>query len=45
MNRIYITGDTHQNIDIGKFTTKRFPIQKELDKSDIMIICGDGQVK
>lgn len=35
-------GDIHQNIDIGKFTAKRFPIQKELDKSDIMIICGDA---
>ena len=35
-------GDLHQNIDIGKFTPKRFPIQEELDKSDIMIICGDA---
>jgi hypothetical protein len=35
-------GDIHQNIDIGKFTTRHFPIQKELDKSDVMIVCGDA---
>lgn len=38
---IYITGDTHIPIDIGKLTTKRFPEQKHLTKNDYLIICGD----
>ena len=28
-NMIYVTGDTHANIDIGKLSTKRFPQQKK----------------
>lgn len=42
MNRLYVTGDLHQSIDICKLATHRFPIQKELDKSDVMIVCGDA---
>lgn len=42
MSRIFITGDTHGTIDFQKLTVRRFPIQKELNKSDILIICGDG---
>lgn len=42
MNRLYVTGDLHQSIDICKLAVRRFPIQKELDKSDIMIVCGDA---
>ena len=42
MNRILITGDTHGTIDFAKLTTKHFPFQKELDKSDVLIICGDA---
>lgn len=42
MNRIYVTGDLHQSIDICKLATHRFPIQKELDKSDVVIVCGDA---
>lgn len=38
---IYITGDTHIPIDIGKLSTKKFPEQKELTKNDYVIICGD----
>ena len=38
---IYITGDTHIPVDIGKLSTKRFPEQKEMTKSDYVIICGD----
>ncbi len=38
---IYITGDTHIPVDIQKLSTKRFPEQKELTKSDHVIICGD----
>jgi len=38
---IFITGDTHIPIDIHKLNTKTFPRQKELNKSDYVIICGD----
>ena len=38
---IYITGNTHIPIDIGKLSTKKFPEQKEMTKSDYVIICGD----
>jgi len=38
---IYITGDTHIPIDIGKLKAKNFPEQKALSKSDYLIICGD----
>lgn len=36
---IYITGDCHG--DFSKFSTKNFPEQKNLTKSDYVIICGD----
>lgn len=29
---IYVTGDTHANIDIGKLNTKRFPPATGFDK-------------
>ena len=38
---IYITGDTHGEIDIGKLNAKNFPIQKEMTKKDYVIIAGD----
>lgn len=38
---IYVTGDTHANIDISKLNTTNFPQQKELTKKDYLIICGD----
>lgn len=37
--RVFVTGDCHG--DFRKFNTKNFPLQKELDKEDYMIICGD----
>ena len=40
-NRLFITGDTHGDIDIKKLTTKQFPLQKQLKKTDYLIICGD----
>jgi len=40
-NRLLITGDTHGEIDIHKLSTKNFPFQKELDKTDILIVLGD----
>lgn len=36
---IYITGDTHASFD--RFSTKRFPEQKQMTKDDYVIICGD----
>ena len=42
MSRIFITGDTHGTIDFKKLTMQHFSIQKELNKSDILIICGDS---
>lgn len=38
---IYVTGDTHADIDIGKLSTPRFPQQKNLTKNDYLIVCGD----
>ena len=36
---IHITGDTHS--DFTRFSTDKFPIQKEMAKNDYVIICGD----
>lgn len=38
---IYVTGDTHQSIDISKLNAKNFPDQKGLTKDDYLIVCGD----
>lgn len=38
---IFVTGDTHADIDIGKLSVKNFPRQKDLSKSDYLIVCGD----
>ena len=38
---IYVTGDTHGNIDIHKFNTTIFPEGKTLTKDDYVIVCGD----
>lgn len=38
---IYVTGDTHANLDIHKLNMDNFPQQKELSKDDYLIICGD----
>lgn len=38
---IYVTGDTHANIDIGKLNTSQFPQQAKMTKDDYLIICGD----
>ena len=36
---IWITGDCHA--EFNRFSTKRFPAQKEMTKDDFVIICGD----
>lgn len=38
---IYVTGDTHGEIDIKKLNMKNFPEQKEMTKQDYVIIAGD----
>jgi len=38
---IYVTGDTHIPIDVGKLNTTLFPQQKEMTRADVVIICGD----
>ena len=38
---IYLTADTHGQIDIDKITVKKWPIQKQLNRNDYLIICGD----
>lgn len=42
MAKLFITGDIHQYIDIGKLNAKCFPIGKELTKDDIVVILGDA---
>lgn len=41
MGRLFLTGDTHGNIDVEKLSSHRFPLNSELTKDDILIICGD----
>ena len=41
MNQIFITGDTHGDIDWNKLNTKRFSEQKILTKEDYLIVAGD----
>lgn len=42
MNRIFVTGDIHLNVDIQKLSFKNWPSSRELDKEDTLIICGDA---
>ena len=41
MSRIFITGDTHREIDVSKLGIFNFPEQKSLTKDDYLIIAGD----
>ena len=38
---IFITGDTHGNLDYKKLNVDNFPIQKKLTKRDYVIVVGD----
>lgn len=38
---VYITGDTHGDIDIHKLAMRNFPQQKYMSKNDSLIVCGD----
>ena len=41
MSRIFITGDTHGDIDYAKLNTRQFKEQKNLTKDDYVIVLGD----
>ena len=41
MPSVYITGDTHGQIDWDKLNMRKFPRQRELTKEDVVIIAGD----
>ena len=41
MGKLFLCGDCHNDVDIHKLTTKKFPIQKELTKDDVMVVLGD----
>ena len=38
---VFVTGDIHGWLDIGKLTPDRWPQGQTLRKSDILVICGD----
>lgn len=38
---VYVTGDTHSYIDVGKITAKMWPESRHLTEKDTLIICGD----
>ena len=40
-SRVFVTGNLHGKLDIEKISVKNFPLQKELDLDDNLIIVGD----
>ncbi|MDI9590249.1 MAG: ROK family protein [Acidobacteriota bacterium] len=38
---VYVTGDIHGWLDIGKLTPERWPTGATLRRSDFLVICGD----
>lgn len=38
---IYITGDTHRDIDVHKLSSRAFPLGKTLKRNDYVVVCGD----
>ena len=36
---VYITGDTHSEFE--RFSSRRFPQQKEMTRADYLVVCGD----
>lgn len=40
-NRIFITGDVHGSLELKRLSNKNFPLAKNLDCNDIVIITGD----
>ena len=41
MRRIFLTGDTHNDLEINRISFKNFPLGKELTKDDLIIVLGD----
>jgi len=39
--RLFITGDTHRDLDINKLSTKKWKEQKVLTRDDILLVAGD----
>lgn len=44
MGGIFVTGDTHGDIDFGKLSSKEWPEGKKLTKNDYLIILGDAAI-
>lgn len=42
MNRLFFTGDCHGSLELKKLSNKRWPLARELDRSDIVCILGDA---
>jgi hypothetical protein len=38
---VFVTGDIHGWLDIGKLTPDRWPEGTKLRRSDLLVICGD----
>ena len=41
MSQIFITGDTHGELQLGRLSSKGWPLGRTLTKNDFVIICGD----
>ena len=39
--RLFLTGDTHNNLEINRLSRKRFPLGRKLTKNDLLIVLGD----
>lgn len=39
--RLFITGDTHGTLEIGRLSHKNWPLGRELDRDDLVVILGD----
>jgi len=39
---IYVTGDLHGPLDIGKLSFKNWPASRKLTRDDYLIVCGDA---
>lgn len=42
MNRLFVIGDTHGSLELKKLSNKRFPLARELDRDDVLLITGDA---
>lgn len=41
MGRLFITGDTHNDLEINRISRKNFPMGKDLNKNDLLLVAGD----